>query len=119
MTFPIQPFLDRVIIRVTPLEELFTQGKVEIPLDSSHVKVRSDRGIVMAIGEQAAPVCVGDEVRFDDLAYGGKIYLQPHDAYRRDLPIYLEVRVGDLLGRSIPVENSVEVVENSNASLFA
>ena len=107
MAFPLKPFLDRIIVEVTPLEKLFEQGKVTIPLESSHTKVRSDRGTVVAVGDCVVmgsavlpmPVSVGDEVRFDDMAYGGQIYLEPHDAYRKDKPTYLEIRVGDLLGK--------------------
>lgn len=106
MDFPRKPFLDRVIVRVTPVEELFEQGRIEIPLESSHVKVRSDRGIVVAVGDCVVmggvtlpmPVQVGDEVYFDEMAYAGRIFLEPHDAYRTDRPTYLEIRVGDLLG---------------------
>ena len=110
MAFPLKPFLDRIIVEVTPLEKLFEQGKVTIPLESSHTKVRSDRGTVVAVGDCVVmgsavlpmPVSVGDEVRFDDMAYGGQIYLEPHDAYRKDKPTYLEIRVGDLLGKAVP-----------------
>lgn len=109
MDFPRKPFLDRVIVRVTPLEELFQQGNVEVPLESSHIKMKSDRGVVVAVGDCVVmgaavlkmPVAVGDEVYFDDMAYAGQIYLEPHDQYRADKPTYLEIRVGDLLGRKV------------------
>lgn len=114
-SFPRKPFLDRVIVRVTPLEELFEQGAVTVPLESSHIKVKSDRGIVVSVGDCVVmgaavlpmPVNVGDEVYFDDMAYAGRIYLEPHDQYKSDLPTYLEIRVGDLLGRKVTEPNTV------------
>lgn len=117
--FPRKPFLDRVIVEVTPVERLFEQGSVQIPLDNAHVKVRSDRGIVKAVGDcvvmgQAVlpiPVQPGDEVFFDEMAYAGRIYLDPHDQYRPDLPIYLEIRVGDLLGVILPSDKMAERLE--------
>ena len=109
--FERKPFLDRVIVEVTPVEQFFQQSDsgVEIPLDNKHVKFRSDRGIVRAVGDGVAvagvfiemPVQVGDEVFFDsDNAYAGQIWMLPSDKNRRDLPEYLEIRVGDLLGRA-------------------
>ena len=111
MQFPRKPFLDRVIVEVTPIEKFFEQSEsgVVVPLEDARVKFRSDRGIVRAIGDGVAmagvfidmPVQVGDEVFFDsDNAYAGQIWLLPSDKNRRDLPEYLELRVGDLLGRS-------------------
>jgi co-chaperonin GroES (HSP10) len=117
--FPRKPFLDRVIIEVTPIEQLFQQGKVSIPLDNAHVRVRSDRGIVKSVGDCVAmgqtimpmPVSVGDEVFFDEMAYAGRIFLDPHDQYRSDMPVYLEVRVGDLLGVIVPQSVDEQAVE--------
>jgi len=43
------------------------------------------------------------------MAYAGRIYLDPHDQYRNDMPVYLEIRVGDLLG----VILKPEVYENA------
>jgi co-chaperonin GroES (HSP10) len=112
MQFPRKPFLDRVIVQVTPIKEIFQQSSIEIPLDDERVKYRSDRGIVMAVGDGVAmagvfiemPVQVGDEVFFDpDTAYAGRLYLLPSDQNRSDLPEYLELYVGDLLGRSLRV----------------
>lgn len=112
MQFQRKPFLDRVIVEVTPVEKFFEQSQsgIEIPLDDARTKYRSDRGIVRAVGDGVAmagvfidmPVQVGDEVFFDsDNAYAGQIWLLPSDKNRRDLPEYLELRVGDLLGRSL------------------
>ena len=118
MQFPRKPFLDRVIVQVTPLKEFFQQlSTIEIPLDDARVKYRSDRGIVMAVGDGVAmagvfiemPVQVGDEVFFDpDTAYAGRLYMLPSDQNRSDLPEYLELYVGDLLGRSLRVEERIE-----------
>ena len=117
--FERKPFLDRVIVEVTPVEKFFQQSEsgVEIPLDDVRVKYRSDRGIVRAVGDGVAmagvfiemPVQVGDEVFFDsDNAYAGQIWLLPSDKNRRDLPEYLEIRVGDLLGRAPRVSERLE-----------
>lgn len=117
MQFPRKPFLDRVIVEVTPIKEIFEQSSIEIPLDDARVKYRSDRGIVRAVGDGVAmagvfiemPVQVGDEVFFDpDTAYAGRLYLLPSDQNRSDLPEYLELYVGDLLGRSLRVGERVE-----------
>ena len=96
---------------------MFQQGAVSIPLDNAHIRVRSDRGIVKAVGDCVVmgqqvlemPVQPGDEVFFDEMAYAGRIYLDPHDQYRNDMPVYLEIRVGDLLG----VILKPEVYENA------
>lgn len=117
--FERKPFLDRVIVEVTPVEKFFQQSEsgIEIPLDDQRVKYRSDRGIVRAVGDGVAmagvfiemPVQVGDEVFFDsDNAYAGQIWLLPSDKNRRDLPEYLEIRVGDLLGRALRVTERIE-----------
>ena len=117
--FQRKPFLDRVIVEVTPVEKFFQQSEsgIEIPLDDQRVKYRSDRGIVRAVGDGVAmagvfiemPVQVGDEVFFDsDNAYAGQIWLLPSDKNRRDLPEYLEIRVGDLLGRAMRVTERIE-----------
>ena len=112
--FERKPFLDRVIVEVTPVEKFFEQSTsgVEIPLDDARVRYRSDRGLVRAVGDGVAmagvfiemPVQVGDEVFFDsDNAYAGQIWMLPSDKMRSDLPQYLEIRVGDLLGRGLRV----------------
>jgi len=109
--FERKPFLDRVIVEVTPVEKFFQQSDsgVEIPLDDVRVRYRSDRGIVRAVGDGVAmagvfiemPVQVGDEVFFDsDNAYAGQIWMLPSDKNKTGIPEYLEIRVGDLLGRA-------------------
>ncbi len=110
MAFDRKPFLDRVIIEVTPLEKIFEQGAIELDLQSRHTHARSDRGLVRAVGDVVTmagvaftmPVQVGDEVFFDaDTAEANRIFLQPSDQYKADLPKYIELRVGDLLGRTL------------------
>jgi co-chaperonin GroES (HSP10) len=119
MAFPRKPFLDRVIVEVTPVEKFFEQSQsgIEIPLNDARIKYRSDRGIVRAVGDGVAmagvfinmPVQVGDEVFFDsDNAYAGQIWLLPSDKNKTGLPEYLEIRVGDLLGRALRVEERLE-----------
>ena len=129
--FERKPFLDRVIVEVTPVEKFFQQSEsgIEIPLDDQRVKYRSDRGIVRAVGDGVAmagvfiemPVQVEDEVFFDsDNAYAGQIWLLPSDKNRRDLPEYLEIRVGDLLGRSLrKVEYETERGEDGSLTSVA
>jgi co-chaperonin GroES (HSP10) len=110
MHFQRKPFLDRVIVEVTPIKEFFKQSAtIEIPLDDPRMKYRSDRGTVVAVGDGIAmagvfiemPVQVGDEVFFDsDNAYAGKILMDyPFDS--ESGMEFLEIRVGDLLGRSL------------------
>lgn len=117
--FERKPFLDRVIVEVTPVEKFFQQSEsgIEIPLDDIRVRYRSDRGIVRAVGDGVAmagvfiemPVQVGDEVFFDsDNAYAGQIWLLPSDKNKSGLPEYLEIRVGDLLGRSLRVTERLQ-----------
>jgi len=117
--FERKPFLDRVIVEVTPVEKFFQQSDsgVEIPLDDVRVRYRSDRGIVRAVGDGVAmagvfiemPVQVGDEVFFDsDNAYAGQIWLLPSDKNKTGIAEYLEIRVGDLLGRAPRVTERLE-----------
>ena len=111
MQFPLKPFLDRVIVEVTPIEEIFEQPEgLTIDLKDARSTARSDRGIVKAVGDGvpmagvfvAMPIEVGDLVQFDpDNGYAAQFFLKPSDKYRSDLPVYLELRVGDLLGRGI------------------
>jgi co-chaperonin GroES (HSP10) len=126
MQFQRKPFLDRVIVQVTPIKEIFQQSSsIEIPLDDERVKYRSDRGIVKAVGDGVAmagvfiemPVQVGDEVFLDpDTAYAGRIYLLPSDQNRSDLPEYLELYVGDLLGRSLRSYEKNPAISNALAA---
>jgi co-chaperonin GroES (HSP10) len=115
MAFPRKPILDRVIVRETPIEDIFEQGKIALPLESSHVKLRTDRGIVEAVGDCIVmgsvvlpiPVEVGDTVFFDEFAMCDPVYLTPADAYRNDLPKYWMMRVGDLKGVAVASPETV------------
>ena len=108
--FPLKPFLDRVIVEVIPIGQYYEHsGNVEVLLDRTFSE-RSDRGIVKSVGWQitslsdnaAEMLSPGDVVQFDpDTAYAGLIYLNPADKKRKDKPQYLEIRIGDLLGRVI------------------
>ncbi len=109
--FQLKPFLDRVIVEVTSIEDIFEQPEgITINLNDTRSTARSDRGIVLAVGDGVPmagvllqmPVQVGDMVQFDpDNGYAGQIFLKPSDKFRSDLPVYLELRVGDLLGRGL------------------
>ena len=109
--FQLKPFLDRVIVEVSSIEDIFEQPEgITINLSDTRSTARSDRGIVRAVGDGVPmagvlldmPVQVGDTVQFDpDNGYAGQIFLKPSDKYRSDLPVYLELRVGDLLGRGL------------------
>ena len=99
-SFSRRPILDRVIVREIPLEDYYEQSSdVNLPLDNKHIKIRSDRGIVVSVSRTAGEeVAVGDTVFFDELALNDPIYLNPADRNRHDLPKYWLIRVGDLKG---------------------
>jgi co-chaperonin GroES (HSP10) len=107
--FPRKPFLDRVIVRETPLAEIYEASNLELPLDDARRKDRSDRGIVVAVGDFVPmggvvlpmPVKVDAEVYFDEYALTDPVYLLPSDKYRHDLPRYWQIRVGDLKGEKV------------------
>lgn len=106
MAFPLKPLLDRVIVREIPVKEYFRVDDFSkhIDLDNENIKVLSDRGVVEAVGQNAAlHVCVGDIVMFDEFARNDEIYLNPADKHRPDtgdaaLPKYFQIRVADLKG---------------------
>jgi co-chaperonin GroES (HSP10) len=110
-TFPRKPLLDRIIVREIPLSEYWDKSTFKLPgkgeFGESKFNVRSDRGIVVAVGDCVPmggvilpmPVKVGDTVFFDDLAFDADpVYLNPADKHRSDLPKYGQMRVGDLKG---------------------
>ena len=110
MKFPRKPFLDHLMVQVIPIEEIYEQLQgVVVPLDRNNVKVLSDRGRVVAVGDGVVyggtllpmPVDVGDIVFFDSVGYAGQFFLKPSDEIRSDLPVYLELRLGDLHGRAL------------------
>ena len=84
MKFSRKPFLDRVMVEVTPLDQIFDQGDVEVPLDNQFTNSRSTQGVVVAVGDGVPmagvlvpmPVKVGDTVYFDSTAYAGRFYLK-------------------------------------------
>lgn len=105
--FPRQPLLDRIIVREIPIAEYYEQLRdIKIDLNNSHIKERSDRGEVMAVGSVVPmggvmlemPVKVGDIVTFDDTCMVSPIYLNPAHKNRPDLPKYWLMRVADLNG---------------------
>lgn len=100
--FPLKPFLDRVIVEVIPIEDYYEQSEdIKIDLDKTFSQ-RSDRGVVKAVGDSAEVVEVGDVVQFDpDTAYAGILYLNPADKNKPDKAAYLEIRIGDLLGKVV------------------
>lgn len=105
-TFPRKPVLDRIIVREIPIEEYYEQGGVAVDLDNAHIKIRSDRGEVVAVGDCVPmggvilpmPVQVGDTVFFDEFSLNDPVYLNPAHRNRTDLPKYWQIRVGDLKG---------------------
>jgi co-chaperonin GroES (HSP10) len=114
--FPRKPFLDRVIVREIPLEEIYRQDSIAIPLDDARVKDQSDRGVVVAVGDCVPmsgcllemPVRVGDVVFFEDTSLYDPVYLNPADKRRNDLPKYWQIRVGDLKGYDVERRAAIE-----------
>ena len=106
MTFPRKPLLDRIIVRETPIAEIYQVGELELPLDDARRQDRSDRGVVVAVGDCVPmngvilpmPIQVGQIVFFDEFCLCDPVYLNPADRHRHDLPRYWQMRVGDLKG---------------------
>jgi co-chaperonin GroES (HSP10) len=124
--FPRKPILDRIIVREIPIAEYYEQPEgVEIDLDNAHIKERSDRGVVVAVGDCVPmgavtlpiPVVVGDVVFFDEFAMSDPVYLNPGHKNRFDLPKYWQIRVSDLKG--VDVENRARLVEQFEAERAA
>ena len=120
--FPRKPLLDRIIVREIPISEYYEQPEgVDIDLDNAHIKERSDRGVVVAVGDCVPvgavtlpmPVVVDDIVFFDEFALTDPIYLNPAHKHRHDLPKYFQMRIADLKG--VDVENRNAMVERMNA----
>lgn len=98
-TFPIRPLFDRVIVREIPIEDYYEQSEhVMVDLANSHIKERSDRGVVVAAGSKVEDVVVGDTVQYDEYCLSDPIYLNPAHKNRTDLPRYWQIRVPDLKG---------------------
>ena len=120
--FPRKPLLDRIIVREIPISEYYEQPEgVDIDLDNAHIKERSDRGVVVAVGDCVPvgavtlpmPVAVDDIVFFDEFALTDPIYLNPAHKNRHDLPKYFQMRIADLKG--VDVENRNAMIERMNA----
>ena len=120
--FPRKPLLDRIIVREIPIAEFYEQPQgIEIDLDNSHMKERSDRGMVVAVGDCVPmgavtlpmPVMVNDIVFFDEFALSDPVFLNPAHKNRNDLPKYFQMRVSDLKG--IDVENHNRIIAEYNA----
>lgn len=109
-TFPRKPFLDRVIVREIPVEEYYQQpDNVTIDLQNSHIKIRSDRGVVVAAGSEVKEAIVGDLVFFDEFSQCDPIYLNPGDALKADLPKYWQIREADLKGYDVANRETIGV----------
>lgn len=113
MNFPIQPLLDRIIVREIPIEEYYEKASEhDLSIENSNIKLQSDRGMVVAVGDCVVmgavvlpiPVQVGDTVFFNEFSMCDPVYLNPGHRLRSDLPKYWQMRVGDLKG----VERSVK-----------
>jgi co-chaperonin GroES (HSP10) len=120
--FPRKPLLDRVIVREIPIADYYEQPEgFAMDLDNAHIKERSDRGVVVAVGDCVPlgnvtlpmPVVVGDIVFFDEFALTDPVYLNPGHRLRHDLPKYFAMRVADLKG--IDVANRNRMVEEHQA----
>lgn len=120
--FPRKPLLDRIIVREIPVKDYYRQSDdVVVDLDNSNIKILSDRGTVVAVGDVVPlgalslpmPVVVGDIVYFDEFALCDPVLLNPADKNRTDLPKYWQMRVADLKG--IDVENREKIVDEYNA----
>lgn len=98
-TFPIRPLFDRVIVREIPIQDYYEQSEnVVVDLDNSFIRERSDRGVVVAIGNKVEEVQVGDIVQYDEYCLSDPIFLNPAHKNRTDLPKYWQIRVPDLKG---------------------
>ena len=118
MDFPRKPLLDRIIVREIPIAEYYEQPEgFEIDLENAHIRERTDRGVVVAVGDCVImgaavlpmPVAAGDIVFFDEFSLADPVFLNPGHKNRTDLPKYWQMRVSDLKG--IDVENRSRLVE--------
>jgi co-chaperonin GroES (HSP10) len=114
--FPCKPLLDRIIVREIPIAEFYEQPQeIKIDLDNAHIKERSDRGVVVAVGDCVQmgavtlpmPVVIDDLVFFDEFALSDPVFLNPAHKNRNDLPKYFQMRVSDLKGIDIANRNRI------------
>ena len=114
--FPRKPLLDRIIVREIPIAEFYEQPQeIKIDLDNAHIKERSDRGVVVAVGDCVPmgavtlpmPVVIDDLVFFDEFALSDPVFLNPAHKNRNDLPKYFQMRVSDLKGIDIANRNRI------------
>ena len=110
MDFPRKPLLDRIIVREIPIAEYYEQPEgFEIDLENAHIRERTDRGVVVAVGDCVImgaavlpmPVAAGDIVFFDEFSLADPVFLNPGHKNRTDLPKYWQMRVADLKGVAI------------------
>jgi co-chaperonin GroES (HSP10) len=100
--FSRKPLLDRIIVREIPLADYYEQPEgVEIDLEHTAIKERSDRGVVVAVSDKVDDVAVGDTVFFDEYAMSDPVFLNPAHKNRHDLAKYWQIRVGDLKGVAV------------------
>ena len=101
-TFPRKPLGDRVIVREIPIEEYYEQPEgILVDLSNTHIRERSDRGIVVAVSEKVHEVALGDTVFFDEFCMSDPVFLNPAHKNRPDLPKYWQMRVDDLKGVAV------------------
>jgi co-chaperonin GroES (HSP10) len=121
--FPRKPLLDRIIVREIPIAEFYEQPQeIKIDLDNAHIKERSDRGVVVAVGDCVQmgavtlpmPVVIDDLVFFDEFALSDPVFLNPAHKNRNDLPKYFQMRVSDLKG--IDIANRDRIVAEFEAA---
>src|SRR5579859_137067 len=68
--FPRKPLLDRIIVREIPIEEYYEQPEgIAVDLQNAHISARSDRGVVVAVGDcvPAGGVILPMPVKVDDV----------------------------------------------------
>jgi co-chaperonin GroES (HSP10) len=101
-TFPRRPLLDRIIVREIPIEDYYEQPEgIVVDLQNTHIRERSDRGVVVAVSDQVDGVKVGDTVFFDEFCMSDPVFLNPAHKNRPDLPKYWQIRVADLKGVAV------------------
>lgn len=97
--FAIQPLFDRVIVREIPIEDYFSDKEKELlPLDDARMKLRTRRGVVVAVGRDVKEVLVDLTVLFEDTAMYDPIYLRAYDEVMPPEVKYWQIREGDLKG---------------------